>query len=153
MELIRKYINEETVIKNEVYNNIENSIICIICLDIIIDPMICNNCQTVYCKNCIEKWSKIDKRCPKRCINPIYQKCLKIQKLLSKLTFNCEKCRNIINYDEIEKHYISKCQLGNENIEKSLIEFKILDDTDIDEIAEPNMKLTSKIIFFNLIFI
>ena len=150
MESIRKYINEKNIIKDEIYNSIKNSITCIICFDIIYEPMMCMKCQGVYCKDCINKWSKEDKKCPNRCINPNYKNSIQISQLLTKIKFECEKCHSEIYYNEMEKHYFSKCKLGKStdiNIEKTLSfkNFRKLDDTDDDNIfKEPEMKLTSK---------
>ena len=89
-----------------------------------------------------------------------YQNCLDIMKLLSKLSFNCKKCKNIINYNEMEKHFLSKCLLGkmqnsSDNYEKALTErnynFQKLDYS--DKTQEPSMKLTSKLIYIFIIIL
>ena len=147
METIQDYINEENLIKDQIYQNLEGSITCIICLDIIIEPIMCIKCQNVYCKKCIQNWSKINNKCPNRCQNPSYQICVSIGKLLSKLYFNCKYCKSIINYNDMEKHFLSKCQLGKniDNNEKPLVErdysFQKIDY----ESKEPEMTLTSKL--------
>ena len=156
MESIQDYINESNIIKDEIYNTFESLITCNICLDIIIEPTMCMNCQNVYCKKCIQKWSKVNNNCPNRCQNPDYQKCLSIGELLSKLNFNCKKCKNIINYNEMEKHHLSKCQLGKklnnlDNLEKPLnqrnFQFKKLGNTD----GSSEMTLSSKLKYFFII--
>ena len=38
----------------------------------LIDPVICK-CQNVYCKACIDEWSKNNKKCPNNCDEPVYQ--------------------------------------------------------------------------------
>ena len=147
MESIRNYINEKNVIKDDIYKSIENSITCMICLDIIIEPMICMSCHHSFCNNCIRKWLQMDNKCPNRCKILNYQNDLEINKLLSKLKFGCEKCKKVISYDEMMKHFLSKCQLGNNKIEGSINEtsFQKLDDTSLS--GEQETKLTSKIIF------
>lgn len=158
MESMHDYINENSIVKDEIYKNFESSITCIICLDIIIEPMMCVKCKNVYCKQCINNWTKINNKCPNRCENPKYQNCLDIRALLSKLSFNCKNCKNIINYNEMEKHCLSKCILGkiqnkSDNYEKALTErnynFQQLDYS--DKTTEPTMKLTSKLIYFFII--
>lgn len=160
MESMHDYINENNIVKDEIYKNFESSLICIICLDIIIEPIMCIKCQHVYCKQCIKKWSKINSKCPNRCENPEYQICLDISQLLSKLNFNCKKCKNIINYDEMEKHFLTKCLLGkiknnSDNYEKALNErnysFQKLDY--YDKTKESTMELTSKLIYFFIIIL
>ena len=148
MESIRNYINEKNVLKDDIYKSIENSITCMICLDIIIEPMICMSCHHSFCNNCINKWLKIDHKCPNRCKILNYQNDLELNKLLSKLKFGCEKCKKVINYDEMMKHFLSKCQLGNNKIEGSITEtsFQKIDNSSLSR--EPETKLTSKIIIF-----
>ena len=153
METLKDYLNEDNVVKDELYKTFESSITCIICLDIIIEPTMCMKCQNVYCKECIKNWSKIDGKCPNRCENSNYQKCKSINELLSKINFNCKNCKNIINYNEVEKHCISKCQLGkninnSENIEKPLTKrnykFQKLETKEISS-KESEMNITSKL--------
>lgn len=157
MEDLQDYINEENLIKDQIYQDLESSITCIICLNIIIEPMICMNCQNIYCKKCIQNWSKINNKCPNRCENSNYQKCIETSKLLSKLNFNCKHCNSIINYDEMEKHYLSKCELGNKLIledirEDHLVKRKNVFQRITDSSKETDMFITSKL-FFLLIYL
>ena len=117
MNNIRDYIDTKTVYKDKIFNEFEDLIICSICGNILIEPMICNNCQTVICKECQEEWGRKSNECPNRCKNPKYQKCLDISNLLSKLKFFCPICEEAINYDNIKEHSLIKCQRKN-NIEK-----------------------------------
>ncbi len=110
MDNIREYINEQKVMKDEIYNAFEASVTCQICSDILIEPMMCMNCQNVICKKCKEDWLSKSHNCPNRCQNPNYQKCLDISELLSKLKFICPKCDNIINYDDVKKHCLTDCK-------------------------------------------
>ena len=155
MESLKKYLNDENVVKDELYKAFQNSITCSICLDIIIEPTMCMKCQKAYCKDCIKNWARINDKCPNRCQNPNYQKCLSMNELLSKLNFNCNICKNIINYNEVEKHYLSQCQLGKainnlEKIEKPLKErnyiFHKLEST--ETIDEPEIRINSKLNIF-----
>ena len=153
MELLRKYICEKNVIKDALYESVENSITCLICLDIIIDPIVCMSCHHSFCNSCIHKWLSNKKICPNRCGNTKYQNNLEIKKLLSKIKFSCKKCKNAIFYDEMIKHCLSKCKLGNNKVNKTLNQtnFKKIDEDDTLK-REPETKLTSKIIFFLLLF-
>ena len=101
---MEKYINDDLVIKNEMYNAFKDSIKCPICLKILINPMMCMNCQNVYCKNCIEKWKEKNNECPLGCQNPNYQKSLEKNNILSKLKFKCVNCEGEIEYNNVEKH-------------------------------------------------
>ena len=154
MELLRKYICEKNVIKDALYESVENSISCLICLDIIIEPIECMSCHHSFCNSCIHKWLSNKKICPNRCRNTNFQNSSEINKLLSKIKFNCKKCKNVIFYDEMIKHYLSKCKLGNNIINNTLTQtnFKMIDD-DVPLKGEPETKLTSKIIYNYFIFL
>ncbi len=139
---IREYINEENVIKDEIYNNFESSLTCSICTEIIIEPTMCMNCQNVYCKKCIDDWSKKSAKCPNRCQNTSYNKSVSISEMLSKLKFICKKCDNILNYDDMKKHKnnCKKKKTPGENLTKNSIK------DSPDEIQKINSKFNSFII-------
>ena len=50
MSNLRKFINSDTLIKDEIYKNYEYSLCCAICSDILIESTICMYCQTLFCK-------------------------------------------------------------------------------------------------------
>ena len=111
---IQDYINENNIIKDQIYNEFKFSIICPICTNIIYEPMMCMKCQNVYCRSCIIQWSKIKTHCPNRCANPNYQKSIAKSELLSKLRFKCKYCEEIYDYNNMIIHYFS-----NENNTKN----------------------------------
>ena len=113
---MEKYINEETVVQNEIYSAFKDDIICPICTNILIEPQMCMNCQNTYCKRCIEDWSKKNNQCPNRCENPNYKRSLEKNNTLSKLKFKCQKCGEEISYNNIESH-LTNCS-PEINIEK-----------------------------------
>ena len=158
MENLQDFMNEQTVLKDDVYNTIKDSLICPICKDLIISPMMCMNCQNSFCKKCIEKWTIRDKKCPNRCQYPNYRKSLTISQLLSKIKIVCIKCNSTIEYDEMIKHIYSKC--GTEN--NDIVLYKINRAKSVQgifekvkekkkKLIEPEKKIKSKIIIFNII--
>ena len=106
---LEDYINDNTVVKDSFYESIKDSIICPICLDLMIKPFMCMNCLNNYCRRCIGYWSNVKNYCPNRCQNTEYKSCLFIEKLLAKLKFTCKDCYSVINYEQIERHILSKC--------------------------------------------
>ena len=110
MAQIRDYINDETVIKDEIYKQFELSIACCICNEILIEPMMFMNCQVLCCKKCEEKWSQKKNTCPQNCPNAQYIESSNSQKLLSKLKFVCKNCEEVFNYDEMQKHSTTNCE-------------------------------------------
>jgi hypothetical protein len=107
---MEKYVNEETVVKNELYESLKDNIICQICQCLMIEPIICLNCQNYFCKNCVESWKAKSNLCPLNCENPIYKNVIGKNNLISKLKFKCIKgCGEEILYDNIKEHYNSNC--------------------------------------------
>ena len=111
---MEKYINDDLVIKNEMYKVFKDSIICPICLKILINPLMCMKCQKVYCKKCIEQWERRDNKCPNRCQSPNYQKSLEKNRILSNLKFKCINCEDEIEYNNVETHHNS-CKIQGKN--------------------------------------
>ena len=54
------YINNKTLVDNQLNNALKSSVICPLCENILINPIMCMSCQNVYCKKCIEAWNKKD---------------------------------------------------------------------------------------------
>lgn len=104
---MEKYINDESVIKDVIYNTFKELITYPLCFNILIDQMMCMKCQNVYCKKCIDQWKEKDNKCPNRCENPNYQRSLGKKDILSKLKFKCLNCENEIEYEKIQSHYNS----------------------------------------------
>ena len=101
---MEKYINDASVVHNEIYEAFKDLVKCPICHGILINPMKCMWCQNDYCKKCIDERSKKDERCPNKCKNQNYQKSLDKNNILSKLKFNCQICGEKIAYDNIKNH-------------------------------------------------
>ena len=142
---MENYINEETVVNNEIYQVFKDSVICPICSNILINPMMCMKCQNVYCKKCSDDWSKKNDKCPNRCDNPNYQRSLEKNNILSKLKFKCEKCGEQIFYENVQKH-IENCQ-PTKDINVRQRRMKKLKKEEIDKIKQKGntTRITCKI--------
>ena len=142
MSKLREYINNNTVIKDEIYKQFESSLCCSICLDIMIDPVMCMNCQAKFCKSCQEDWSKRNDTCTNRCVNPKYEKSLIAQGLLSRLKFICNKCEEFIDYNDIKQHTTINCENNTK--------LRVLTESNLD--IEDNLeKVKSMLIYYNYI--
>ena len=158
---MEKYINENTVVDDEAYKVFKDLVICPICHNILINPMMCMICQKAYCKKCVNEWSKNDEECPTRCKNPNYQKSVEKNNMLSKLKFKCEKCGEKVIFDYVEKHMeicdpdnINEIKNNNKKNEEENINKKIIKKLDKKEVekAKKSGKLpciTSKINLFH----
>ena len=101
---MENYFNDYTIIKDNIYTVFKDLIECPLCLGVFVDPVMCTNCQNVYCKKCIDDWTKKSKQCPNRCINPNYQKSLVKNELLSKIKYKCNECGKTLNYGSVKNH-------------------------------------------------
>jgi small GTP-binding protein len=113
---LEDYLNYDTVVKDQFYESIKESLFCPICMDLMIKPVMCMNCTNNYCRRCIMRWSKFKNICPNRCENTEYKKCVFVENILIKLKFKCKDCYSIISYDNMEKHVLSKCDTVKINL-------------------------------------
>ena len=104
---MEEYIKKETLVENEISKIFESSVLCFICKNILIKPLMCMKCQSSFCKKCIDKWNEKNDKCPNGCDSPNYQNNLTKKEILSKFKFNCVKCSDEIPYDEAESHHNS----------------------------------------------
>ena len=138
---MEEFINDNTIIKDDIYNMFKDSFTCFLCKNILIDPIICMKCQIDFCNKCIENWIKNENKCPKGCVEPNYQKSLLKNELLSKLKFKCTKCGAHILYQEVKKHH-DECK-GSENIQTSEIRnVRRLSMEEVDELGQNKNDIT-----------
>ena len=106
---MEEYVNEKTVIKDNTYNILKDSILCKSCGCIMIEPVMCFECQDNFCKKCVEKW-KNEKTCPKKCKNPTIKDVIQEKNKINRLKFKCVKgCGEEIPFDDLKAHYSSNC--------------------------------------------
>ena len=138
---MEKYINEDTIIKNETFNSFPELIICQICQCIMLEPVMCLNCQNYYCKKCIEDWKKKSQTCPNKCEEPIFKNVIEKNRLITKMKFKCIKgCGAEILFDDIKKHYSSNCLINKDNNDKEekKSNIKILSKAQVKELKNKN---------------
>lgn len=86
---------------------------CSFCYLLVKDPIRCENCKNIYCKKCINQYNKDEKKsCPK--CKEIFKE-EKIDFITKNLmnyyiTINCLECNKEIIFDDIEKHFMEKCE-------------------------------------------
>ena len=138
---MEKYINEDTIIKNETFNSFPELIICQICQCIMLEPVMCLKCQNYYCKKCIEDWKKKSPTCPNKCEEPIFKNVIEKNRLITKMKFKCIKgCGAEILFDDIKKHYSSNCLINKDNDDKEekKSNIKILSKAQVKELKNKN---------------
>ena len=140
---MEKYINEKTIIKDEVYNLFKDDIKCPNCKKIMIDPVMCLSCQTKFCKNCQKKLKKNRKNCPKKCHSPIINDVILKNNCITKFKFKCIKgCGKEISFDNIISHYNSDCKKKK---------IKIIDKKKAAEAKKQIAHIGSRFINFNIL--
>ena len=98
---LSKNASLNNIVKNSFYEVNKEEIECQICNLLIIGPMQCPDCQNSLCSIC----AKSCKQCPicRKEVN--YKKSVMVNKLLSKLSFECETCKKEVLYDDLISHH------------------------------------------------
>jgi hypothetical protein len=144
---MEKYVNEDTIVKSEIYDLFSESIICPLCSTLMIDQVMCLKCQNIYCKKCIEAWKTKGGGCPNNCKDAIFNDVIEKNNNLTKFKFNCIKgCGEEIPFKEIEKHYSSDCLSKKKNV-KAIDKEQAAEYT--NRTGKKIPKITSKLIIFN----
>jgi WD40 repeat protein len=107
-------ISQELLTDN--HKSIGTELICAICLETVFDPVMCSNCENLFCKPCIDRLLVKSTKCPNQCLFIEKEKNIMLKKLLNKIEFKClynkKGCGVIIPYSEFVKH-ICSCEYGN----------------------------------------
>ena len=107
--MMEDYINDNSIVKNELYYELKDDIICPLCQCLMIEPMVCSKCQNTYCKKCIEDWKKKSNACPNRCTSE-FNKVIEKKNYITKMKFKCVKgCGEEIKFKDLEEHYKNNC--------------------------------------------
>ena len=120
MKKKNEFITDDCVIENEAYKSFKDLIKCIICNQILKDPIMCKECQKVFCKSCLDNWKNNSKKCPNKCKKPKYVKNIDKHAMLSLISFRCKNCKEEIKYDNVQSHLSLGC-------EKNLVEDRLVD--------------------------
>ena len=92
----------------EKYKNMSSELICLICLNIVYDPIMCAKCGGIFCKSCIKQLMKTSNICPNKCILQTKSIDRILHNLLDKFELNCfykkNGCNKIILYSDFVKH-------------------------------------------------
>ena len=85
-------------------------ITCSLCKEIAKEPMQCDKCNIIYCKECIYKKGM---KCVNLC-NTSFRENRKVKELIQKMKIKCKNgCGALVPISTIEEHYHIKCPLIN----------------------------------------
>ena len=137
-----EFINNETIIKDDIYNVIKDSITCPICYNILKEPVMCMKCQNSFCKKCVDKMENI--KCPNKCEEPNYQKSMMKINILVKLKFKCKYCKSIMSYEDALKHKNVCCTelIGSYEIIEDFPKIQRLTGEQMSNLKKENDELT-----------
>ena len=134
------FFKEENIVKNELFEELKDEVICPICEGLMIVPMDCSVCQNLYCEKCIEQWKKKGGGCPHQCPNPQFKIVIEKKRMISKLKFRCIKGFGAeIKFNDIKNHYNSEC----------ITKKKTMQLMKKEEVSEYCQKNKIKISYFN----
>ena len=139
------YVNNKTLIEKYITKFFKSSVICPLCENILINPIMCKYCLKLYCKKCIDNPINEDKKCS--CDNPNYQKAIGKNEILSHLKFICVGCGEGIPYDEAQKHHGFCCPfktIENTNFQKTKNEkiFKKLKSEEVEILRKKGYEIS-----------
>ena len=123
-------IKPEDIINKETFKPLESTAICGLCNGVIIDPIQCQGCDSCYCKDCIDDYSKTSSKWPAGCTGGALKESRMMKNILSVLKFKCKNgCEEEIPYLELRDHYQEKCKKMNyrnkcENLKKEIDNLK-----------------------------
>ena len=103
---MNKFINKSLIIKDEIYLKNQKFLLCKICEDILIEPMKCSKCISIFCKKCVDDWMAKNKKCPNNCEQSNYNESAFINDIICQISFKCLFCNENIKYNEIKDHYL-----------------------------------------------
>ena len=150
MENIKEdeYIDDDCLIKDENFLTFKPIMLCNICNKLLKNPMICIQCQSSFCKKCIDNWSENYSKCPKNCQNPTYKKNSDKLALLSMLKYKCKNCKSEVKYNDVQSHLEKGCKKRDN--ESRLIEeitkkkkLKKLSEEEINQIRKKNKQINN----------
>ena len=101
-------------------NEISPTFQCSFCLDLVMDPIECENCSKLFCKDCINEWLKKSTQCPNK---HLFKKATDlddwIKKDLNKIYIKCpySKCNSQYNYNNWKNH-LKVCNYKSNGLQK-----------------------------------
>ena len=109
----KPYIDDDCIIKDETFLEIKSLITCDICKKILKDPVMCSNCQKVFCKACIDERGECTKT---GCLGNRLEKSVDKSVMLGLIKYCCKNCKEVVKYNDVEKHLQAGCTFREKEI-------------------------------------
>jgi len=90
---------------------LEEHFSCQICLDVVEDPIMCNWCESLFCRECELQYQRRDTKCPS-CRAEFVEGRLSrlVRNSLNQKEFNCNKCKQVFTYENRKRHAENECR-------------------------------------------
>jgi len=112
------HISEDFSNNKQYYGPMEKELTCIICGGILVDPILCSECENPFCSDCINEWIKKNNQCVMKCKAPFKSKAIQrmTRNIMDKVLIACKICNEEISLNNYPKHY-KNCELDNKIID------------------------------------
>lgn len=115
-EIPRPKIDIENIIDYSSYRMNSKKYKCSLCEQILLNPIMCSQCKTIFCRNCIFPYTLKHNSCPNDCKDfDLEYPDSNQMKTFSKFDVLCKLCENIFPITKYQSHY-NKCSLQNEKL-------------------------------------
>ena len=101
-KLVNNSIKTDQIMNQDIFSTLLDDLICLVCLNIPLEPLQCSTCDMVICKDCLEilylsEMNCLSPECQKSKTNSkvLYSKATKyLKEILSKLKIKCCFCNS-----------------------------------------------------------
>ena len=150
-----KSISDSLVINKTFYESLKSQYSCYICGYLLNNPKMCSECETTFCKECLEIWLVNNETCPNSCQKQnitIKDLCKSTKNFLNELKLRCKYwCEVPLTsyYEHLiqceEKHIEDEKCWNCENTSKKS-SMKVRNEEIVNKIKEKNENLRDKYI-------
>lgn len=111
--LVNNSIRPSQIMNKDIFTTLLDDLVCLVCLNIPLEPLQCSTCDMVVCKDCLEILYLSEKNClspecqkSKTNTKVLYSKATKyLKEILSKLKVKCCFCNSEeVNYEKYPNH-------------------------------------------------
>ena len=103
------HLNLDLVINKAFFEPMVKELTCLICKGLLVDPILCSECESPFCTSCITIWKLRNNNCINKCKGPfqIKQITKMMKDIMNKVLLNCNICKSEISLNSYPSHIIS----------------------------------------------
>jgi hypothetical protein len=145
-KLLDKGIKFTQIMNKNKYPDIIDNLQCVMCLNLVLNPMECHNCEVLFCEECYELLKISGQNCVSSTCKETIKKANKfVREILSNFFVSCSFCgKGEIKYDKYIEH-INNCYIYQNSSETRDFYFKKIEamQKEIDE-KQKRLNLNNK---------